>query len=173
MPLKRSSSGLVGASLIVIIIDPDKHFIRTVGSFVEAGSRSVECKELNAIIATWTEFDSKETIFGIVISNLNGDFRFGWWLADYLHLCHHSNNGKNWANKTPANGKWHHRLVWFLFDRNGSSVCVVSAFISPLLLLTVCIVLLFLCLFLRVLFFFFESFRRFHSARYSEPGCAR
>lgn len=41
MPLKRSSSGLVGASLIVINIDPDKHFIRTVGSFVDADSRSV------------------------------------------------------------------------------------------------------------------------------------
>lgn len=36
MPLNRSSSGLVGASLIVINIDPDKHFIRTVGSFVVA-----------------------------------------------------------------------------------------------------------------------------------------
>lgn len=32
MPLNKSSSGLGGASFIVINIDPDMHFIRTVGS---------------------------------------------------------------------------------------------------------------------------------------------
>lgn len=42
MPLNRSSSGLVGASLIVISIEPVKHFIRTVGSFaVDTDSISV------------------------------------------------------------------------------------------------------------------------------------
>lgn len=40
MPLNRSSSGLAGASLIVINIDPDKHFILTVGSFVTADNIS-------------------------------------------------------------------------------------------------------------------------------------
>lgn len=44
MPLNRSSSGLVGASLIVISIEPDKHFIRTVGSFVDVDNKSEKKK---------------------------------------------------------------------------------------------------------------------------------
>lgn len=72
MPLNRSSSGLAGASLIVINIDPDKHFIRTVGSFVatdkiSANVRTIEINVKHSFVVRkntnilWFVLDSGET----------------------------------------------------------------------------------------------------------------
>lgn len=65
MPLNRSSSGLVGASLIVISIDPVKHFIRTTGSFVDTGRISGEQNQNKNSI-----FKPTETLTILVINDI-------------------------------------------------------------------------------------------------------
>lgn len=78
MPLNRSSSGLVGASLIVIIIEPDKHFIRTVGSFVDADSRSAGKIELHNIsyIRIYSSSDGKWFCQFSIVTTFRKSFLF-------------------------------------------------------------------------------------------------